>query len=95
MSHQINVNLAGFAITGALTISGDGSSTTNTNVYASVDSIPSLLNTIVNNLGNLFLINEANGLGYVPSNVAKWNSVQPINVQNALDRIANQIGLIP
>lgn len=92
-THQISVNLAGFTTIGNLTITGDGVSTTNTNVYATVEGIPP--NTIVNNNGNLELLTQPNAIGYIPTTISNWNNIQPVNVQNALDRIAAFLGPIP
>jgi hypothetical protein len=39
-------------------------------------------------------IDQAPGIGYTPSVLASWSGIPPINVQNALDRIAAKIGPI-
>jgi hypothetical protein len=95
LSHTIQVQLTGFAVAGALTVVGAGVDVLGlTTVTASVTGVPSVALLSVSNSAVLNLLNYANGVGYVPSNLANWSGVQPVDVQNALDRVAAQLGPI-
>lgn len=98
------LNLTSFAITenifnpfpnsGRLIINGVNNVATR--VRATVDSIPIRSRvTIVGTGTTLIRVDDAFGLGYTPANSANWAAPLPTTVQEALDRIAAQIGLIP
>ena len=93
-NHPIQVQLAGFAVTGALVITGDGVSTTNTYVYASSTGVAALALTSISGGANLVLVDEANGVGYTPLNLTAWNGISPVSVQSALDRLAAKAGVV-
>ncbi|UJF31858.1 exosporium leader peptide [Paenibacillus hexagrammi] len=78
-------DLLSFAIKGNLIING-----TNARPRATVDSIPVRARVIGSAL--IERLNDANGLGYTPSNLGDWVAPPPTTVQEALDRIAAQIG---
>lgn len=98
------LNLTSFAITenifnpfpnsGRLIVNGVNDVITR--VRATVDSIP--IRSRVTLVGtNTFLVrvNDAFGVAYTPANPANWADPDPTTVQEALDRIAAFIGLIP
>lgn len=75
-------------ILGNLSLNGAGSQ-----VSATVSSLP--LNSQVSNVGGtIVLLSDAYSLAYNPAVPANWNNNNPTTVQNALDRIAAQIGPI-
>lgn len=92
--HNIQVDLAGFAVSGTLTIIGGGL-VGDTIVTATADGVPSTANVSVTGTGVLNLSTFANGIGYTPTTSADWANPQPQTVQEALDRIAAFIGPIP
>jgi hypothetical protein len=85
--HTIQVDLSGFAVSGTLTITGDGV-LGDTNVTATADGVPSAANTSVSNAGQLFLSTFANGIGYAPQTPTNWVAPAPADVQDALDRMS-------
>jgi hypothetical protein len=95
------LNLTSFAITenifnpfpnsGSLIVNGVNN--VSTRVRATIDSIP--IRTRVTLVGTgtaLIRVDDAFGLAYIPSNLADWVAPPPTTVQEALDRIAAQIG---
>jgi hypothetical protein len=90
LPHRILVDLAGFAVSGTLTITGDGV-LGDTVVTATANGVPSVANTSVTANGELILSTFANGIGYVPSTPANWVSPAPTTVQEALDRLAADV----
>ncbi len=64
-----------------------------TQVRATSDSIPISQRVIlVGTATNLIRVNDAFGVAYTPSNPSDWIAPAPTTVQEALDRIAAQIG---
>lgn len=93
INHTILVNFIGFATSGTLTIIGGGMAG-DTQVFSTADGVPSAANLTITSTGTLTLMTFANAIGYVPSVLANWSGVPPVDVQNALDRIAAKIGPI-
>lgn len=89
LSHNIRVDLIGFAVTGTLNIMGDGVNVGNTVVTSTADGVPSLARLSVTNNGQLVLLTHANGIGYEPSTPSNWASTPPATTQAALDRISS------
>lgn len=98
------LNLTSFAITenifnpfpnsGRLIINGVNNVATR--VRATVDSIPIRSRvTIIGTGSTLIRVDDAFGLAYTPANPGNWAAPLPTTVQEALDRIAAQIGPIP
>lgn len=74
----------------------DGVNNVNTRVRATVDSIPIRSRvTLVGAATTLIRVDDAFGLAYTPVNPASWVAPPPTTVQEALDRIAADIGPIP
>jgi hypothetical protein len=89
-SNAITLLLNSFPVNGLLTLDGLQVSLT-----ATVNSIAQGSPTRLNSAPAPVLINGAASLGYVPSSLPDWGGVAPLNVQNALDRIAAKITPIP
>lgn len=98
------LNLTSFAITenifnpfpnsGRLIVNGVNN--VDTRVRATVDSIPIRSRvTLVGTGTTLIRVDDAFGLAYTPGNPADWAAPPPTTVQEALDRIAADIGPIP
>jgi hypothetical protein len=97
------LNLTSFAITenifnpfpnsGQLIVNGVNNVITR--VRATVDSIPIRSRvTLTGTNTTLIRVDDAFGLAYTPGNTANWVDPDPTTVQEALDRIAAQIGPI-
>ncbi|MCR2804346.1 exosporium leader peptide [Paenibacillus soyae] len=98
------LNLTSFAITenifnpfpnsGQLIV--NGANNVITRVRATVDSIPIRSRVVlVGTNTTLVRVDDAFGLAYTPANPADWAAPPPSTVQEALDRIAAQIGPVP
>ena len=89
-THFIRVDLAGFAVSGTLTITGDGVPG-DTQVFATADGVPSIARTTITAAGSLTLSTFANGIGYEPATPSNWVAPAPATVQDATDRIAQLV----
>jgi hypothetical protein len=86
----ILVNLAGFAVTGNLTIVGGGN-IGDTIVSATATSIPPPTLLSVTGLAQLSLETYTNAIGYTPGNATNWAPPVPVDSQSAIDRLANAV----
>jgi hypothetical protein len=87
------INCLDFSSSFDNTISGPATASIQFQIDASVPpviNIPAFLGAV-----SITQIDNAPGVTYTPSNLADWSGIAPLNVQNALDRIAAKITPIP
>jgi hypothetical protein len=85
----IALSLYSFVITGGLSLSGSGVSTSTTS-----DSIVGVV-SLSNSAPAPVLLTPATAMSYVAATLANWGGTTPTSVSNALDLIGNKIGGMP